>query len=282
MTNKAFCHLLILFVCLICSCTFSSCDQNKKNAEQTVSNFYHSAYVRDQESMIAYYPKLEDVDCPYPKSSNFKIVNTEKNGENGYLIDIETADNVDNKNVSFYLEPKEESSKEYIIVDSEGLFIPEDDELYDFALNTGCLRNHEYSDLANADGIARARVLYRFFCTVFKGNMIRDVRIDKWKGYSKSYGVQFQGVAKNDSEYDLYDVKYKIQFVDRNYDVTETYEGILFKGIFRSHTSHSFTVDIFSTGERQAIVDLCINEEFIKEKVKNALYTGNEYKRFEE
>lgn len=283
MTKKAICHLLLFFVGLICSCALSSCDQNKKKAEQTVSDFYHSAYARDQKTMLANYPNLENIGYFYPKSDNFEIVKTEKNGENGYLIEIGSTNDVDNMSVSFYLVPKDESSKnEYIITDSEGLFIPEDDELYDFALNTGCLRKHEYSDLANADGIARARALYRFFCIVFEGNMIRDVRIDKWKAYTKNYGVQFQGVAKNDSEYDLYDVKYKIQFVNSNYDVTGTYEGTLIKGRFRSHTSQSFTVDIYSVGERQAIVDLCIDEDFIKEQVKIAHYSGDEYKRFEE
>jgi hypothetical protein len=278
-------HYLLL---LTLSIILVSCgkDKNLVDSEQTVLNLFKSIKESNADGMKKHYPKISTFDS-YFKSDSIKI--TGSNFANDSLITVSTINYFTNafgkqstNEIELYLVP--DSLGNYsMITDSKGLTDHSENELYNFAVKTGCIEKTDSTDQQKNRKYIDAYLLqskYTFDKLLdFQTNV--DIVDWSWKtGYSGS--ASGKGIVKNNTTFDIPNVKYNVTYKDRNGNTITTDNGYVTYGILRAGGSESFTFYTSYVGNRasKASISLNFDEDMVRDYVLSANYNGDEYEKY--
>lgn len=273
---------------LILSILLSSCGKDQKlvDSEQTVLSFFKSIKEGNEDSMKKYYPNISTFDS-YFKSDSIKI--KESSFVNDSLISVSTTNYFTNgfgkqttNEIELYLLP--DSLGVYSqIFDSKGLTDHTENELYHFAVNTGCIKKTDTTDVQKNTKYLDAYLLQYQYTLDKLLDFKTDVSVVDWS-WKTGYGgsASGKGIVKNNTTFDIPKVKYEITYKDRNGNEITTDDGYVTYDVLRSGSSESFTFYTSYVGSRasKASISLEFDEDMIREYVLNANYYGDEYENY--
>lgn len=105
-----------------------------------------------------------------------------------------------------------------------------------------------------------------------------QVRVTTWNwesGYSGS--ASGQGIARNESPYNLPNLKYKVTYKDQLGNTTTSDDGYVTYETFESGDSKSFSFYTnYIGGASRASIELLFDEKMIFEYLSKKVWTGNE------
>lgn len=272
-----------LLVVVLFSCTSS---KKKKIAEGIVSNFYSAVQVEDEKTMFSLYPGIVNLDSYY-KSDSSKILESEfYEGKN---IRVKTRNYYTNgygkkftNQIIFYLTPDSLNDLNYSILDTKGLCGYDDNKTFEFARKIGLLELDDTSDQIISIKLDIAESFLEKKNSELYLELLRDVEIVQWSwqsGYASS--ASGKGIIKNNSSYNLPDIKYEITYYDRYDNTTTTDDGYLLYDGIKSGQSKSFTFYSSYIGNAsKASLNLVFDTDKLKDFLLEKDYTGDEFQEY--
>lgn len=267
-----------LFPLLICI-LFTSCDNNKKYAEQAVIDFLSYAKYRDEDGMVKVFPKISDIGY-YPIFDSYEI--TEIKNQLGYYdVHVSAYRGGSPKKYYFFVYPSEDKSdKSYYISESIGIIDVYSHELYDFAKKTGCITDNCYFDSDIAKRFSAAKLIL-FLKSQEIRHELHNVYVPDYNWTRVGSGAFIKGIAKNGSRYNLDHVKYRAIFQDYDGNEICTDNGTLFYDTFRSNSSRSFSVhSSYIGGAKRVYFSIEFDDDFIEKEALKMPCTGKEYDEY--
>lgn len=273
---------------LILAILLSSCGKDQKlvDSENTTMSFFKSVSDSNEESMKKHYPKISTFDS-YFKSDSIKI--KESKFINDSLISVSTTNYFTNgfgkktvKDIEIYLLP--DSLRTYSkIIDSKGMTDHNENELYSFAVKTGCITKTDTTDIQINDKYLYAYLLSYRYTTDKLIDFKTNISVVDWSwetGYGDS--ASGKGIVKNNTTFDIPKVKYKVLYKDRSGNEITSDDGYITYDILKAGGSASFTFYTSYVGSRasRANISLEFDEEMIKKYVLQADYNGDEYENY--
>lgn len=265
----------LLLVCVL----FTSCDSDKKYAEQAVRDFLSYAKSRDEDGMAKVFPKITEIGY-YPIFDSYEITEIKKESDY-YDVHVSASRGGSQKKYLFFVYPTEDSSdKSYYISESTGIIDVYSHELYDFARKTGCITDFCYFDSDNAKRLSAAK-----FILWLKEQEVRkelyNVYVSDYNWTRVGSGANIKGIAKNESRYSLDHIKYSAKFQDYDGNEICTDTGVLFYDTFRSNSSRSFSVySSYIGGAKRVYFSIEYDDDFIAEEALRIPCTGKEYDEY--
>ncbi len=277
-------YLTILFLALI----LSSCGKDQKlvDSENVTLTFFKSVKEGNEDLMKKTYPNISTFDSYY-KSDSIKI--KESKFVNDSLISVSATNYFTNgfgkkstKDIELYLLP--DSLKTYTqLNDSKGMTDHNENELYSFAVKTGCIKKTDTTDVQINEKYLDAYLLSRSFTVDKLIDFMTDVKVVDWS-WKSGYGgsASGKGIVKNNSTFDIPKVKYKVSYKDRSGNEITSDDGYVTYDILRAGSSESFTfyTSYVSSRASRASISLDFDEDMIKKYVLEADYNGDEYETY--
>lgn len=277
----------LFFILVVASFLFSCSNKEKEAAIQTTKSFFNAIKNDNPNQVVSLYPNFKDIGSYY-KSDSIIIKETKALSDDKYEVVIENHftngfGKKFNQEICIYLN-KDIVSKDvkYLIYDSKGMRSFEDDDSYIFAVKTGCINSEDITDLQIAKKLAVASEMMKKYAIDLYIKLSSEVEITKWEwktGYSDS--ASGKAIVKNNSEYDIPKLKYKITYKDRNLNEITSDDGYVSYDNLLSGSSKAFTFYTSYVGNAQkASISLDFDAEFLLKCVSDAKYTGKEYEEF--
>lgn len=277
-------YLTILFLALI----LSSCGKDQKliDSENATLTFFKSVKEGNEDLMKKTYPNISTFDSYY-KSDSIKI--KESKFVNDSLISVSVTNYFTNgfgkkstKDIELYLLP--DSLKTYTkIIDSKGMTDHNENELYSFAVKTGCIKKTDTTDVQINEKYLDAYLLSRSYTVDKLIDFMTEVRVVDWS-WESGYGgsASGKGIVKNNSTFDIPKVKYKVTYKDRSGNEITSDDGYVTYDVLRAGSSESFTfyTSYVSSRASKASISLDFDEDMIKKYVLEADYNGDEYETY--
>lgn len=276
--------LLVLVSCLLISCT----NKNKEAAIQTVQSFFDGIKNDKTEKHLELYPDFKNVGSFY-KSDSIKVKDIKSLNDNKYEIIIENHftngyGKKFNQDISLFLDKKIDSKEiEYYIYDSKGICDFADKDEYTFAQKTGCLNKEDITDQQISKKLdAATDMMKKYFLEMYL-KLRQEVQITSWE-WESGYGdsASGKGIVKNNSDYDIPKLQYKITYKDRNGNEITTDDGYVTYDKLQSGSSKAFTFYTSYVGDnaQKASIELDFDTDLIIKYISDAEYSGNEYNDF--
>lgn len=273
-------YLTILALLLI----LSSCGKDEKliDSETTVLNFFKSVSESNEDSMRKYYPNISTFDS-YFKSDSLSIIQSKLIKDT--IASVTATNYFTNgfgkktvKEIELYLFP--DSLGAYSrITDSKGMTDHSENELYSFAIKTGCLKETDTTDVQKNNKFLEAYMLSFRLELEQKLDFITNVNVVDWSwktGYSGS--ASGKGIVKNSTTFDIPKVKYEIKYKDRKGNVVTSDDGYVTYDKLRAGESQSFTFyTSYVGGATRASISVEYDDDMIKDYILQADYNGDEY-----
>ena len=261
-------------------------NQNLIDSENTTLSFFKSINEGDEGLMKKYYPNISTFSSYY-KSDSVKI--NESKFLNDSLISVSTTNYFTNgfgkkseKEIEVYL--LADSLKKYSkIIDSKGMTDHNENELYPFALKTGCIKKIDSTDLQINRKYLDAYLLSQRYKTDLLIDFITNVSVVEWswkKGYGNS--ASGKGIVKNNTGFAIPRIKYKVTYRDRSDNEITSDNGYITYDVLRAGESKSFTFYTSYVSSRASIatISLDFDEDMAEEYVLQTDYDGDEYDIF--
>lgn len=276
--------LLVLVSCLLISCT----NKNKEAAIQTVQSFFSNIKNDKAEEQPNLYPDFKNIGSFY-KSDSIKVKDVKSLNDNKYEIIIENHftngyGKKFNQDISLFLDKKLDSKDiEYYIYDSKGICDFKDKDEYTFAQKTGCLNKEDITDQQISKKLdAATEIMKKYFFEMYV-KLRKEVQITSWE-WESGYGdsASGKGIVKNNSDYDIPKLQYKITYKDRNGNEITTDDGYVTYDKLQSGSSKAFTfyTSYVGSNAQKASIELDFDTDLIIKYISDAEYTGNEYNDF--
>jgi len=277
-------NLIKLLVIGIISTIIFSCGKNKNiiKSESIVTAFFKNINSEDVESMNKIYPNISTF-TSYYKSDSIIIKKSDFINDSIIVISVENYftngfGKKSTKNIDLYLEI--DSLKSFsTIKDSKGLTDFKESDIANFATKTGCILKTDTTDvqrnikLVNAEALAYDLTLDQLV------DFMVYVKVIKWS-WESGYGgsASGKGIVKNNTSFNIPNVKYKIEYKDRNGNVITSDDGYVSYDKLNAGESKSFTFYTSYVGNAsRASISLDFDEENIREYILKNDYVGNEY-----
>ncbi|MDQ2178406.1 hypothetical protein [Marinifilum sp. D714] len=276
----------ILSICLI-TLTFISCGKNEKliQSEETVNNFFSSVNKENAELMKKYYPGISTFDS-YFKSDSILIRKSDFLNDSTINISVTNFftngfGKKNNNEIELFLTP--DSLGNYLsILDSKGMTNHNENEIYQFARNTGCLLESDTTDIQMNRKFINAQLLAYQYTIENLLDFTKNVNVVDWSwesGYGNS--ASGKGIVRNNTTFNIPNVKYEIKYKDRYGNVITSDDGYVTHDMLRAGESKSFTFYSSYVGNAsRASISLEFDEEMISEYVLDNEYSGNEYELY--
>ncbi|MFZ2283746.1 MAG: hypothetical protein WAV86_07710 [Lutibacter sp.] len=277
-------NLIKLLVIGLISTIIFSCGKNKNiiNSESIVTAFFKNINSEDVESMNKIYPNISTF-TSYYKSDSIIIKKSDFINDSIIVVSVENYftngfGKKSTKNIDLYLEI--DSLKSFsTIKDSKGLTDFKESDIANFATKTGCILKTDTTDvqrnlkLVNAEALAYDLTLDQLV------DFMVYVKVIKWS-WESGYGgsASGKGIVKNNTSFNIPNVKYKIEYKDRNGNVITSDDGYVSYDKLNAGESKSFTFYTSYVGNAsRASISLDFDEENIREYILKNNYEGNEY-----
>lgn len=255
------------------------------SSKKVVKEFFEAVKVENESKMKELYPDIENLSS-YKKSDKISIMTTSKT-DKGYEVVLTNSytngfGKATESQISMYVKQKDDGT--WIIYDSKGLTTFDSDDkaekLYQFALNTGCIKGVDMTDQVNAEGIKKAMLLLAKFISVVEANVERNCVVKDWSWESNDYSdsAYGQGIVVNNSDYPLKNIKYKVTYKDRNGNVVTSDNGYVTYDELPEGSSISFSFYTSYVGNAsRARIELNFDREWLAEYIMGLPYDGTEY-----
>ncbi len=273
---------IMLLTSAFCSCS------HEKEARAAVEKFITAWKSADEVDMKEAYPDVEKLPSYY-KADEASITEISLGENDTYEATVHMKftngfGKTSERDITFYVEPKEKDSKDaYIVFDSKGLCsFSESDaaNYYKFAKSVGAIKPDCKTDVQIAQGMVDAMPLfveYMLKAQLYLQDNVPFSACNWQKGYYSDY-ASGNAVCKNNTPYDIPNLKYKVTFYRGDNVVTED-DGYIEYGSLKAGTSTSFSFYTSYVGNAStARVEAVFDTNFIEELVANSLYDGTEYK----
>ncbi len=280
-------HLKEIVIISIISLLVVSCGKNEKliESEETVTNFFNSVEKENPELMKKYYPEISSFDSYYKSDS---ILIKTSCFVNDSLITVSITNyftngfgKKSNNIVDLYL-PSDSLGNYSLIGDSKGLTDHSENEMYEFAKNTGCLLKTDTTDVQMNKKFLDAQLLVYYYTLQKLLDFQTNVNVTDWS-WETGYGgsASGKGIVKNNTTFNIPNVKYTIKYKNRSGNVITTDDGYVTYDKLRAGEAQSFTFYSSYVGSAsRASIILNFDEDMILEYVLSDDYTGTEYKEY--
>jgi hypothetical protein len=272
--------VIFLFFLILTSC---GKNENILKAEKTAQLFFQSISDEDNDLMKKYYPNISTFDSYYKSDSiSFK----DSRFMNDSLIYIQLTNYYTNgfgkintkKIILYFFRDSINNFSE--ISDSKGLTNHKENELYSFAVETGCIKQSDTTDVQMNNKYFEAYLISREYRLNKLKDFIQNVKVVDWSwetGYGNS--ASGKGIIKNYTSYNIPKVKYKVSYKDNQGNTLTTDDGYVTYNTIKAGSSQSFTfyTSYVSSKASRASIQLEFDEDMIKEYVLNSDYKGDEY-----
>jgi len=272
----------------ILSSLFYNCgqDQNLINSEDVALRFFKGIKGGNEDLMKKYYPNISIFESYY-KSDSIKINDSRYLNDSLILVSVmnyftNSYGKMTTKDIDIYFLP--DSLGLYSkISDSKGLSNQLENELYSFGINTGIIKNTDTTDVQINRKYFNASLLSYKFTLEKLLDFKTNVNVIDWSwriGYGSS--ASGKGIVKNNTTYDIPNVRYEIAYKDRLGNELTTDHGYISYDVLRAGASKSFSfyTSYVSNQASKASISLEFDEDMIKEYVLKAKYNGDEYDKF--
>ena len=233
------------------------------------------------------YPNFENIGTYY-KSDNILVKETKLLEDNKVSVTVENSftngfGKKFNQTITLFLEPDENNNEIYKIYDSKGVAGYEEKDVYIFATKTGIIaKNENLTDQEIANKLKIASNMFVLYGIKIFSELRSNVTVTSWS-WESGYGdsASGKGIVKNNSGFNLPNLKYIITYYDRNGNQITTDDGYVTYDKLPAGSSKSFTFYTSYVGNAsRAKISLDFDTEMIDKYVASKDYTGNEYKEF--
>ncbi len=270
--------------------TLVSCDGKRKNlSENIVKEFFTAIKNGNESKMTELYPNFTEIGTYY-KSDGIVIKETKTIEDKKVKVIVENSfTNAYGKKfsqtITLYLKPFDEEGKIYKIFDSQGLTGYEDKDEYQFAVKIGCIeKNAELTDQEIAEKLKDASTIMIDLSLNVISELREQVKVTSWS-WKSGYGdsASGQGIVKNNSDFSIPSLKYKITYYDRNDNQITTDDGYVTYDKLGAGSSKSFTFYTSYVGSAKgATISLDFDTELIMNYVLNDDYKGTECAEYQD
>lgn len=164
------------------------------------------------------------------------------------------------------------------------MFSFDDVELGQYAENIGCLTPADSTDVAILTKLRQADKIWKKETDRINREIESEFVITSKMAIKEYYSISGRGVCKNKSKHLIYSPRYKVLYLDRDYNLIETEEGRI-APYLESGASKKFSwTTLFTELELSEFYKYRIELEFDESVTHKILlydsYTGTEYKTF--
>jgi len=280
--------LQIVIITVLIGCIVSCSDKRKELAEKATMEFFSAIKNGNKSKMVDLYPEFEEFSSYY-KSDEYIIKETKV--LSGEKVSV-TVDNYytnpfgkkSNQTIILFLKPDGYKKDVYKIYDSKGLTDYTENDIYIFATKTGCI--NKYADLTDQEIVQKLEIAKKMilsYSTDIHIKLLVMVNVTSWnweRGYNNS--ANGRGIVKNNSEFNLPYLKYRITYFDRNDNEITSDNGYVTHDKFSTGSSKSFTFYTSYVGNAyRARVGFDFDAEILLELAVNKDYTGKEFEEFQ-
>jgi hypothetical protein len=274
-------------IALAITCVLFGCGRDERliQSEYVVTAFFNSISNEDEDKMSTYYPGFE-LFSRYYKSDSIDIMETKFVDDT--IISVKVKNHYTNglgkkttKDMEIYLHP-DSTGLDYVILNSKGLTDHKESEYFQFAVSIGCIKDDDTTDLQKILALRNVELYSVGLKYDLLAELKEDVEIVEWS-WKTGYGKSASGdvIVKNNSGYDIPNIKYKLWYYSRGGDLITTDNGYVTYDILYSGQSKSFS---FYTGyvgnAKSASVTLDFDLDMILKYILNADYKGTEYQEW--
>lgn len=269
---------IVLLITLLAACQNS---KEKKEAIKVANHFFNLIKQGRENELYRHYPRFEDFESYY-KSDSVNITSAVwKNGH--WIISAHNhyrngLGNVFECDINLYI--SSDSTGKMLIRDSKGLCNFEEKDVYKFGVKTGCINNPaDTTDLQIIASMAKAKKLMDQKALELYIELKSKIKVTSWSwrtGYYSDY-ASGHGIVKNNSEFSVPDLKYKITYSNSNGEEITTDDGYVDYGVIEPGTSKSFTFYTSYVGNAtNASIELKFDEDLIYKYLVQKKWSGSE------
>lgn len=267
--------LLLMFLSVV-AVGLVSCGY--KNEAKEVTRYFFSAIKNDkEEKMKELYPEVGNLQNYY-KSDTIIVKEVKELEEKKYSVSIENkftngfGKSTESK-ITIYTKPKnkEKPSDGYIIYDSKGLCDLSDELIYKFAKRKGYVKEDSITDQQIANSVKEASKELMRLTLKFNAYLLTNVEITdwSWKTSDYSYSASGSGVVKNNTKYNIPNLKYIVTYKRNGEEIAQD-DGRVSYDEVRPYGMKSFSFYTSYVGNaNKASIRLDFDSEFMIKTVAN-------------
>lgn len=262
----------------------TSCFSKKtKESEKTVMDFFEVYNDGNIDLMLKKYDGIKLFDSYY-KSDSIQLLTSKKIDDS--IVTVKVKNFFTNgfgkksiKEILFYV--SQDSIGEFSrIIDSKGLTDHSEHKFFDFAKKVGSLKKEDSTDTMKNTKLKKAEILFLNLKNETLIHFFKNVIVLDWSwksGYSGS--ASGKGIVKNNTSYDIPNVKYLIKYLNEKGNVITTDDGYVSYDKINSGEAKTFTFYTSYIGvASRARINLEFDDESITDYLLNSKkYTGREY-----
>lgn len=267
---------LTTFTCLlILSPVLLSCG-HQKEAKEITRAFFKADKVNQESRMVELYPNITNL-TSYYKSDTIVIKEVTDLGDDKFKVSLTNKftngfGKTTETEIDIFTKPKnaERPGDGYVIYDSKGLTDMSEDPVYQFARRKGYIKGDNLTDQQMASKYQEAATAIVTLAVKFQTYLQENVKISNWnweKGYYSDY-ASGRGVVKNNTPYDIPNIKYVVTFYRRNGTEVTQDNGYVTYSKLRPYGMESFSFYTSYVGNAtQARIELEFDRAYLLETV---------------
>jgi len=279
----------LVIVTILVVCIIGCSNKRKELAKKTTIEFFTAIKNDDKLKIIDLYPELKDINSYYKSDECFiKEIKVLFDKKISVTVDnsfTNTFGKKSNQTITLFLKPDENNNDLFKIYDSKGLTAYKEDDIYIYAVKTGCIdKNVVLTDQEVEEKLGKARYMLFYYTFAIGMELQLNVTVTSWDlelGYGNS--ANGKGIVKNNSSFDIPKLKYKITYFDRNNNEVTSDGGYVTYDILKAGGSKSFTFYTSYVGNAyRAKIGLDFDIDMITKYIVEKDYNGNEFEKFQE
>jgi hypothetical protein len=280
-------YLNVFAVLVVVFCFIGCSSKRKELAENTTKSFFSAIKNDNKSELKELYPDFENIGTYY-KSDEISVKEIKLLEDNKISVSVENSftngyGKKFNQTITLYLKPEENNKDVYKIYDSKGLTGYEEKDEYIFAIKTGVInKNENLTDQEIAEKLEIANKMIVKYGIETLSELKANIKVTSWS-WESGYGgsASGKGIVKNNSDFSVPNLKYKITYYDRSDNQITTDNGYVTHDKLSAGDSKSFTFYTSYVGNAYtATISLDFDTEMIIKYVVNQDYTGNEYNEY--
>lgn len=257
------------------SLLFVSCG-HKKEATEVTRAFFTAIKNNKENKMVELYPSVINLSSYY-KSDTIVIKEVADLGNQKYKVSLTNKftngfGKTTDSEIEIFTKPKdaEKPGNGYIIYDSKGLNDLSDDPIYIFARKKGFIKGDDLTDQQVAGKYQEATTELVTVAVKFQTYLQKNVTVANWnweKGYYNDYATG-RGVVKNNTPYEIPNIKYVVTFYKSNGTEVTQDNGYVTYDKIRPYGMESFSFYTSYVGNAtKAQIELEFDREYLLETV---------------
>jgi len=272
-------NLRILRILWVAPLLFACTSKQEAASKIVVKQFYSALKKNDTTVIYKLYPNFRKLPSHF-KSDTITILSVSSSNEGTWVKIKNGFTNIKNKKFEHDIELLVSGEPpQMVISNSRGMYDYKEQELYAFAVSTGCFVPSEIKD----DKLASEKLMEAGDLLIEKSKELiaqlnKEIPLTSLK-WNKEFGVGTgNAVLENNSNYGLYNLRYILTFADGNGNEVGKNDGYVSYDTIVPHSKRKFEILAIQPKDAKN-VDLRIvyDKYFLLDCLKNNNWTGKEY-----